>query len=880
MKRLFLYSMATAGVIITGSTVMIAIASRSVSQELDGGTSVCYLRIQGRSTQDLTYLCGRKSGTANINGKSPVNSPRQPLTSPNDDSDDDTSDEPLTPTPQPLPSTRSNPLPPKAVSPARSPVPIRSVPPTAPSPSPAPTQSPQQSAVPRTKPPANQASKPVPTDLAANPVSDQTLSDQLPTTHHRENRPFARSRLAKPPVSKSNPQTLTAQPESSPLLPVFQPLASSLSTHPSLLDTVLQAKYFYLFWLICLQIPLLKVVTGRLSTSNSKTQLVNSKINRMKSAWQRLKQQRLSRQPALELVVNEQSGSNHKLLHANPQKMDASTAVVQSAWQQLKQQKMSCEQALALLVNQRGMVNFDLLDREVSHRFLRHFPEKTGLPPVVPLLLWRNCYYLGSPVTLSEQEIQQLNDSLNATVKIIAIAEKSFRQWTHRQHLKDNQRLKGTAMVTPLTEPLEPEDITQVAEYQLSQVDNQVERIKALISSALRNRASDIHLAPAPDGLRVRFRIDGILRHVTTLPADISRRVIVSLKVMCDMDISESRRPQDGRISEKYMAQQQEEGLDLRVSTVPCVGGTKGEAAEKAVLRLLRQKNSFVTIDDLGFSGKALDIYKGWLKEPQGMVILTGPTGSGKTSTLYTSLQAIATESVNIITVEDPVEYVLPGITQIQVHDAAGMTFAAGLRAILRQDPDILMLGEIRDSETAETATRAALTGHLVLTTLHTNDAIGAIPRLRDMGLDPGLISDALLGVVAQRLIRKVCPHCSEPYTPTQAEFDVLGISKTETNPQDWRKGKGCPHCFNTGYLGREAIIELLNVDNTMRQIIHEGTILQLHRYLNQIQFDSFRSSAIAKVTTGVTTVEEVRRVLPYSVLGRRSTNTEQDPEV
>ena len=540
-----------------------------------------------------------------------------------------------------------------------------------------------------------------------------------------------------------------------------------------------------------------------------------------------------------------------------------------SVWKQLKQQRITCEQALDLLVNRQGMVDLQLLDVEVSTRFQRSFNDKGDVPPVMPLLLWQNCYYLGSPTALSPDLIKHLGDRLNTEIQIIPITEKSFHQWS-RFKGQSTVRLNGTHAVQPLTGDSESEDITEMAELHLSQVDGQIERIRTLISSALRNRASDIHLAPSIEGLAVRFRIDGILRHVTTLPPDISRKVIVALKVMSDMDIADSRRPQDGRISEKYVADQQEQGLDLRVSTLPCISGTKGEPSEKAVLRLLRQQNSFTTIAGLGFSTRTRAIYEGWLREPQGMIIFTGPTGSGKTSTLYTSLQAIATESVNIVTVEDPVEYVLPGITQTQVHEAAGMTFAAGLRAILRQDPDIIMVGEVRDAETAETAVRAALTGHLVLTTLHTNDAIGVIPRLKDIGPDPGLVSDALLGIVAQRLVRRVCPHCAEPYTPTAADLKLLGLRMDEANAPGWRKGRGCPQCFNSGYLGREAVIELLNVDDTVRHIIYEGTVTQLRRYLHESQFDSFQVGAIAKVTSGITTVEEVRRVLPHSAFYRK----------
>jgi len=384
-----------------------------------------------------------------------------------------------------------------------------------------------------------------------------------------------------------------------------------------------------------------------------------------------------------------------------------------SIWQQLRQQQTTCGQALKSLVDEQGKVQIELLDWELNNRFWRNFPDKDQLPPLIPLLLWQNCFYLGSPGIISEEVLQQLRDRLNNTIKIIPVTEKSYRYW-YRLQILETDRISGNSF-NPLTGQAEhDEDIVEMAELHLSQADNQVERIRALISSALRNRASDIHLAPAPDGLRIRFRIDGILRHITTLPPAISRKVIVSLKVMSDMDIAESRRPQDGRVSEKYMHDQQEQGLDLRVSVLPCMSGKKREPGEKAVVRLLQQKNSFSTIEELGFVDRTRKIYEGWLREPQGMIIFTGPTGSGKTSTLYTSLQAIATESVNIVTVEDPVEYVLSGITQTQVHEPAGMTFAAGLRAILRQDPDIIMVGEIRDHETAETAVRAALTGHLV----------------------------------------------------------------------------------------------------------------------------------------------------------------------
>ncbi len=544
-------------------------------------------------------------------------------------------------------------------------------------------------------------------------------------------------------------------------------------------------------------------------------------------------------------------------------------STITSAWQRLKNREISCEEALKLLVDEHGTVNPALLDQDVSSRFLRHFPDKNVLPPGIPLLLWRSCYYLGSPVNLSPQAIAVLSDRTGSEIKCIPISDKSYRAWFQGQGPNGNRMTAPAA--APLTGENYQENITETTELHLSKSGDQIDRIKTLLSGALRNRASDIHLEPMPDGLRVRYRIDGVLRSITTLPGDLSRKVIVALKVMSKMDISDSRRPQDGRIEEKYASGTEEMSMDMRVSTLPCVGG------EKAVIRLLPRKNPYSHIERLGFSEKTLPIFKTWLQQPQGMIILTGPTGSGKTSTLYTSLQTVAQEHVNVVTVEDPVEYVLPGITQTQVHEASGMTFAAGLRAILRQDPDVIMLGEIRDNETAETAVRAALTGHLVFTTLHTNDAVGAIPRLKDIGPDPGLLSDALLGIVAQRLARRVCEHCAEPYTPTAADLKVLGLEMDQASAPNWRKGKGCARCFNSGYLGREAIVELLDIDDTVRQIIYEGTVTQLQRYLKEIDYSSFRTGSIEKVTGGLTTVEEVLRVIPKSALYNTSLKDRND---
>ncbi len=541
-----------------------------------------------------------------------------------------------------------------------------------------------------------------------------------------------------------------------------------------------------------------------------------------------------------------------------------------SIWRQLRNSEIqSCQEALSLLVNKQGTINLDLLDSELTYRFFGEFEDRNQLPPLIPLLLWRSCYYLGSPREIDVEEVQRIGDRTLTEIQLVPISDESYRLWFRRQNIPNQNSINSSPLINPLTGETEQADISEVTELYLSQAVDQTRRINALIAVALQNRASDIHLEPTQQGLRVRYRIDGILRDIKTMPLDVSRKIIVALKVMCDMDIAESRRPQDGRIGKNYASSENlEMGLDMRVSTLPCVGG------EKAVIRLLPRDNPFSGhIDSLGFTQKALRIYESWLQQPQGLIIMTGPTGSGKTSTLYTSLQMIATEQVNVCTVEDPVEYILSNITQTQVNEAAGMTFAAGLRSILRQDPDIIMVGEVRDPETAETVIRAALTGHLVLSTMHTNDAASAIPRLKDLGPDPGLVSDALLGIVAQRLVRKVCQYCAHPHTPTNAELQILGLDLT-VHGQSWQKGVGCDRCFNTGYLGREAIVELIDINDTIRQIIYEGTITHMNGYLNEVGFDSFRLSAIDKVTSGITTVEEVQRVLPRSSLQYKPTPT------
>lgn len=547
--------------------------------------------------------------------------------------------------------------------------------------------------------------------------------------------------------------------------------------------------------------------------------------------------------------------------------MYATQVETPSLQEQLQKQSIVLSQALTLLHTQPDL-NLDWLDDSLIQRFFRHFPQKNTLPPLVPLLLWQGCYYIASPATLTRNEVELVEQRTKTRIEVLPISLKVYQNWLQRQKLQ-GRSIKG--LQEEEGERASTEDVRHLTEKILATADqSQVDKIKTLIRGALQTGASDIHLEPVDDGLRVRYRIDGVLRPHVTFSADEGRRLVTALKVMCEMDIAERRAPQDGRLGERYTRGQHAiKDLDLRVSTLPCLNGRGQE--EKVVLRLLRQNNSFKTLQDVGFTPTALKLYEGWVKEPQGLIIFAGPTGSGKTSTLYTTLRAIAQDSINVTTVENPVEYLLPSITQTQVHEAAGMTFAAGLRAILRQDPDVIMVGETRDEETAKIVIQAALTGHLVFTTLHANDAIGTIPRLRDIGRDPGLVSDALLGIVAQRLVRRICPHCTKPHHPTAEELEGCGISLEEARTGQWQQGTGCDQCFGSGYLGREAIIELFSLNEQCRQFIYEGDMIGLSKSLSPEIYQSFGQAARLKILQGITTISEVQRVLGRRFLSPRS---------
>ena len=371
--------------------------------------------------------------------------------------------------------------------------------------------------------------------------------------------------------------------------------------------------------------------------------------------------------------------------------------------------------------------------------------------------------------------------------------------------------------------------------------------INALIAEALRENASDIHIETFETNVRVRFRIDGVLREVGTPKRALAPLIVSRIKVMSKLDIAERRVPQDGRTTVRIGGKE----LDVRVSVMPTGSG------ERVVLRLLDKQSDRLTLPALGMDETTLAGVRELMRAPHGIFLVTGPTGSGKTTTLYASLSELETDILNVLTVEDPIEYNLHGIGQTQVNTKTGMTFAAGLRAMLRQDPDIVMVGEIRDYETAEIAIRASLTGHLVLSTLHTNTAIGAVTRLVDMGLQSYLLAASLIGVLAQRLVRVLCPECRELGAPDAFEASFLGIDPSH----QIYHARGCEACHGSGFQGRTGIYELITVGNDLRQTIHEHSSEQLLKQVAASETGSMREDGRRKVLNGITTVQEVLRV-------------------
>ena len=375
--------------------------------------------------------------------------------------------------------------------------------------------------------------------------------------------------------------------------------------------------------------------------------------------------------------------------------------------------------------------------------------------------------------------------------------------------------------------------------------------VNSIIERAATERASDIHLEPREGEMVVRMRVDGVLRNVLTVPRNLQGSVLSRLKVMGGMNTAERKIPQDGRANVRA----RHSDIDLRISTLPTIYG------EKMVIRLLDKSAQILSREGIGLEGAQLERYGRLLRSTSGVILIAGPTGSGKSSTMYTMVRELNTEQVNLVTLEDPVEYNIDGVNQCQINEKTGMTFASGLRSILRQDPDIISVGEIRDGETAEIAMRAAITGHLVLSTIHTSDAAATLDRLFDIGVEPYLTASALKGVVAQRLVRRVCPHCRRAYEPTDGELELLGMERAPG--MKFYRGDGCPMCFHTGYRGRTGVFEILLIGHDVRRLITARAGREA--ILSAARGDGFTTLAEhcrALVRAGVTTAEEAARTI------------------
>lgn len=425
---------------------------------------------------------------------------------------------------------------------------------------------------------------------------------------------------------------------------------------------------------------------------------------------------------------------------------------------------------------------------------------------------------------------------------------------------------KSSADVDELLEGLDEDEILGLAsEIEESEdvldIANKAPIIKlmnTILFEALKIRASDIHLQPFEDRMQVRYRIDGILYDSKVIPKRVQDALISRVKVMGKMDIAERRLPQDGRTSVKVGDGE----VDVRISSVPTSGG------ERIVFRLLDKSARLYRLNEIGLSGRNQELMRNLISCSHGIILVTGPTGSGKSTTLYASLADINSEEKNVITIEDPIEYNVDGVSQIQVSNKKGLTFAAGMRSLLRQDPDIMMVGEIRDAETASIAVQAANTGHLVFSTLHTNDSAGAVTRMVDLGVEPYLVSSSLIAVIAQRLVRVICPRCKEPYKPTDSELSALGVTRDELPDGALYRGRGCDACLGRGLFDRTAIYEILSVNEMIRDQIIQRTSASIVKQtaVESGHLRTLRMDGAEKVVEGLTTMEEVFRVTQMDV--------------
>ena len=504
------------------------------------------------------------------------------------------------------------------------------------------------------------------------------------------------------------------------------------------------------------------------------------------------------------------------------------------------------------IAKEHGVDFIKLSDAELSPHIVRLLPQwLVTQHNVIAVKFSEDTLYIAMSNPLDLPALDQINLVTGFNVKPMVATEREITQ-AISQHYGVEQISKQDLVDARFGQELTEQADEKIEDLALSSEAGQVVRlINSVMKDAIDSLASDIHFEPASNEIFVRFRVDGILHDCLTIPATMRKEAISRIKVLAKLDITEKRKAQDGHINLKYKGND----YDLRVSVVPTIDG------EKTVVRILDKNTMLTNLALLGISTEDVALVESAISRPYGMVLLTGPTGSGKTTTLYAVLSSINAIEKNIITIENPVEYRLDRINQIQIDPNSGETFAGALRSILRQDPDVIMVGEIRDLETAEIAVQAALTGHLVLSTLHTNDAVTAVTRLRELGVPSFLIASCVVMAGAQRLVRKICPDCKEHYQPEERTLKLLGVDKSP--PGGFLHGKGCDYCFSTGFRGREGVFEILKIDSDIQNaILADKSALEIKKMAVEKGMKTLLDAAIVKVSEEKTSVEEVKRVI------------------
>ncbi|MGI6507623.1 MAG: GspE/PulE family protein [Saccharofermentanales bacterium] len=513
-------------------------------------------------------------------------------------------------------------------------------------------------------------------------------------------------------------------------------------------------------------------------------------------------------------------------------------------------------QLIEVLKYQLGVDFIDLSKVDIPVQMAQLLPKNIARKhEIVPVRVVGDTIYVAMSDPLNFMGIEEVKSATKKRVIPMIATKSATNRAIHVLYGNENVSRAIAEMQKSMNlDALEPfGDLVESGEID-EQAAPGIRLVNSIIERGAQENASDIHMEPRENGFVIRMRIDGVLHEILTVPQNLQSSVISRIKIMGEMDIAERRIPQDGRSNIRVKGRD----IDLRISTLPTKYG------EKVVIRFLEKSASLLTSDGIGLTGKLLDSYNELIANANGVILIAGPTGSGKTTTMYTMVNDLNREEVNLVTLEDPIEYDIDGVNQVQINEKVGMTFAFGLRAILRQDPDIIAVGEIRDGETAEIAMRAAITGHLVLSTIHTNSAIATLDRLLDIGVEPYLIASALKGVIAQRLLRKICPNCKESYTPDEDELVSMGLDPDKSKDVKFYRGKGCPDCLNTGYRGRTAAFEMLVLNSEIKQKIRENAP---HHELEEAvyrspNFETMSQNCLRLVLEGTTTASEAKRIL------------------